>query len=94
MSRDINDFIARNIPITDIKNDNIESYKESFLLFFEDNISKFYKSYNCKLVYVDYIKFCKNETSMPFSNTKFGLKLKSVVDIHKTTQNNKTVRYY
>jgi hypothetical protein len=31
---------------------------------------------------------------LPFINTKFGLKLKSVVDIHKTTQNNKTVRYY
>jgi hypothetical protein len=31
---------------------------------------------------------------LPFSNTKFGWKLKSVVDIHKTTQNNKTVRYY
>ena len=30
---------------------------------------------------------------MPFSGTKFGLKLKSVVDIHKTSKDYKTVRY-
>jgi hypothetical protein len=64
------------------------------LLFFEDNISKFMKRYPCKLAYVDYIKFYKDETYMPFSNTKFGLTLKSLVDIHKTSQNNKTARYY
>jgi hypothetical protein len=32
--------------------------------------------------------------NLPFSNTKFGLKLKRVVEIYKTSQNNKTVRYY
>jgi hypothetical protein len=52
------------------------------------------KRYPCKLAYADYIKFCKDEPYMSFSNTKFGLKLKSVVDVHKTTQNNKTVRDY
>jgi hypothetical protein len=31
---------------------------------------------------------------MPFSNTKFGLILKSVVDVHKTSKDYKTVRYY
>jgi hypothetical protein len=31
---------------------------------------------------------------LPFTNTKFGLKLKSVLDIHKTSQNNKRIRYY
>jgi hypothetical protein len=72
----------------------IESCKESWLLFFEDNISKFYNRYPCKLAYVDYIKFCKDETYMPFINTKFGLKLKSLVDANKTSKNNKTVRYY
>jgi hypothetical protein len=31
---------------------------------------------------------------MPFSNTKFGLKLKDVVDVYKTTKDYRTVRYY
>jgi hypothetical protein len=44
MSRVLNDFNARIIPNTDIKNDMIESCKESWLLFFEDKISKFYLS--------------------------------------------------
>jgi hypothetical protein len=78
----------------DIKNDMIECCKESWLLFFEDNISKFMKRYPCKLACVDYIKFCKDENFLPFSNTKFGLKLKSVVDVHQTTKDKKTVRYY
>jgi hypothetical protein len=94
MSRDLNHFKDRIIPITDINNDMIEGCKESWLMFFEDNISKFYDRYNCKLAYIDYVKFCKDETYMPFSKTKFGLKLKNVVDIHKTTKNNETVRYY
>jgi hypothetical protein len=68
--------------------------KRSRLLFFEDNLSKIDKRYPCKLAYVDYLKFCKDETYMPFINIKFVLKLKSVVDVHKTTQNNKTVMYY
>jgi hypothetical protein len=72
----------------------IESCKESWLLFFEDNISNFMKRYHCKLAYIDYIKFCKDENYLPFSNTKFGLKLKSVVDVHQTTKDYKTVRYY
>jgi hypothetical protein len=37
INRDITDFNTRVIPITDIKNDMIESCKESWLLFFEDN---------------------------------------------------------
>jgi hypothetical protein len=78
VNRDITDLNIRIIPIMDSKNDMIESCKESWLLFFEDNISKFYKRYNCKLGYVNYIKFCKDESYMPFSNTKFGLKLKSI----------------
>jgi hypothetical protein len=52
------------------------------------------KRYPRKLAYNDYVKFYKDENYMPFSTTKFGLKLKSVVYIHKTTQNNNTVRYY
>jgi hypothetical protein len=46
------------------------------------------------MAYVDYFKFCKDETDLPLSNTKFGLILKSVVDIHKISQNNKMIRYY
>jgi putative DNA primase/helicase len=49
-------FNAKLIPITDIKNDMIESCKESWLLFFEDTISKFMKRSNCKLAYLDYHK--------------------------------------
>ena len=52
------------------------------------------KRYPRKLAYNDYVKFCKDENYMPFSNTKFGLKLKDVVDVHKTTKDYKTVRYY
>jgi hypothetical protein len=94
MSREITDFNARLIPIKDIKNDRIESCKESWLLFFEDNISKFMQRYSRILAYNDYVKFCKDENYMPFSYTKFGLKLKDVVDVHKTTKNYKTIRYY
>jgi hypothetical protein len=72
----------------------IESCKESWLLYFEDNISKFMKRYPRNLAYLDYVKFCKDENYLPFSNTKFGLKLKSVVNIHQTTKDGKTVRYY
>jgi hypothetical protein len=63
----------------------IKSCKESWLLFVEDNISKFMKRYPRKLCYNDYVKFCKDENCMLFSNSKFGLKLKSVVDVHRTT---------
>ena len=52
------------------------------------------KRYPGKLAYNDYLKFCKDENYMPFSNTKFGLKLKRIVDVHKTTKDYKTVRYY
>jgi hypothetical protein len=89
INRDLTDFNSRLIPITDIKNDMIESCKESCLLFFEDNISKFMKRYPGKLAYIDYVKFFKDENYMPFSNTKFGLKLKDVVNIHKTTKDYK-----
>jgi hypothetical protein len=43
INRDLTDFNARVISITDIKNNMIESCKESWFLFFEDNISKFRK---------------------------------------------------
>jgi hypothetical protein len=72
----------------------IESCKESWLLFFEDNKSKFYNRYPCKLAYMDYVKFCKDENYLTFSNTKFVLKLKSVIDVHKTTKDSKKVRYF
>jgi hypothetical protein len=94
INRDLTNFNARLIPITDIKNDMIESCKESWLLLFEDNISKFMKRYPRKLAYFDYVKFCKDENYIPFSNTKFGLKLKNVVDCFQTTKDYKTVRYY
>jgi hypothetical protein len=72
INRDIADFNPRIIPIKGIKNDMIESCKESWLLFNEDNISKFYNRYNCKNAYEDYVNFCKDENYLPFSNTKFG----------------------
>jgi hypothetical protein len=71
INKDLTDFNARLIPIKDIKNDMIESCKESWLLFFEDNISKFLKRYPCKLAYFYYVKYGKDENYMPFSNTKF-----------------------
>jgi hypothetical protein len=72
----------------------IESCKESWLFFFEDNISKFMKKYPRQLAYIDYVKYCRDENYLPFSNVKFGLKLKNVVDVHKTTKDYKTIRYY
>jgi hypothetical protein len=71
----------------------IESCKESWLLFFEDNLTKFMKRYPRKLAYFDYFILCKDDNYMLFSNTKCGLKLKSFVDIHKAMQNNKMVQY-
>jgi hypothetical protein len=59
INRDIPDFNARIIPITDIKNDMIENCKESWQLFFQDNISKFMKRYPRKLTYIEYVKFFK-----------------------------------
>jgi CRISPR/Cas system type I-B associated protein Csh2 (Cas7 group RAMP superfamily) len=94
INRDLNNFNARLIPKTDIKNDMIERCKESWLLFFEDNISKFMKRYPRKLAYIDYANYCRDVNYMPFSNTKFGLKLKNVVICFKTTKDYKTVRYY
>jgi hypothetical protein len=93
MSRDIRDFNARLIPITNIKTNMTESCKKSWLLFFEDNISKFMKRYPRKLAYNEYVKFCKDENYFPFSNTKFGVKLKNILDVHKTTMDYKTIRY-
>jgi hypothetical protein len=52
------------------------------------------KRYPRNLAYIDYVKFCKDENYIPYSNIKFGLKLKSVVDVHKTSKYYKTVRYY
>jgi hypothetical protein len=46
------------------------------------------------MIFVDYIKFCKDEKNLPNSNLKFRLKVKSIIDVHKTSQTNKTVRYY
>jgi hypothetical protein len=71
INRDLTNFNTRFIPITNINNDMIESCKESWLLFFEDNIFKFMKRYPHKLAYNDYVKFCIDENYMPFSNTKF-----------------------
>jgi hypothetical protein len=72
----------------------IKSCKVSWLLFFEDNISKFMKRYPRQLTYIDYVKYCRDENYLPYSNIKFGLKLKSLVDVHKTTKDYKTIRYY
>jgi hypothetical protein len=52
------------------------------------------KRYPRKLAYIDYVTCCKDENYMPFRNTKFGLKMKSVVDVHNTTKDYKTIRYY
>jgi hypothetical protein len=51
------------------------------------------KRYPRQLAYIDYVKYCRDENYMPYSNIKFGLKLKSVVDVHKTTKDYKTLRY-
>jgi hypothetical protein len=52
------------------------------------------KRYPRQLAYIDYVKDCRYENYMPYSNIKFGLKLKSVVDVHKTRKDHKTIRYY
>jgi hypothetical protein len=82
------------IPEINPKIEMIESCKESWLLFFEENIKKFYERYENQEVYVDYKKYCEINGYMPFSNRMFTLRMKSVINIFKSSKNKKTFRYY
>jgi hypothetical protein len=51
-------FNPRIMPITDIKNEIMNAYNESWLLLFEEKIERFIKGYEMKKVYRDYKKYC------------------------------------
>jgi hypothetical protein len=85
---DISFFNLRIILMTHMKYEIMEACKESWLLFFKDNIDNFKDKYNVKNAYKDYIEFCDSGQYQPFSTKIFRLRLLSVVDERKT------VRYY
>jgi hypothetical protein len=78
----------------DMKYEIMEACKESWLLFFEENISNFKDKYNVVNVYKDYTEFCDSGKYQPFRKKIFRLRLISVVDEQITTIDKKTVRYY
>jgi hypothetical protein len=54
---DMSDFNLRVIPMTILKQDIIDACKESWLLFFEDNLDQFHKGYISKQCYQDYRQY-------------------------------------
>jgi len=84
LNRDLSKWNKRLIPATDLRNDLIDSCKESWLRFFEDNIDAFYEDggYNSQDCYNDYLEFCdSNGDKHPFSLTKSGLRIKQFVTL-------------
>jgi hypothetical protein len=72
----------------------IDTYKEYWQLFFEDNIFRFKNKYNSPTAYLDYCNYCENEKYQPFGKKMFRLKLLSLVDEKSTTQSKKIFRYF
>ena len=91
----MDEFNPRVIPETEAKTDMIQASKESWQLFFEENINSFsgdgYLSKDC---YIDYSEFCETYGYAPFSNTKFGIRIKRFVDIVKRKRQGVVQRYY
>jgi hypothetical protein len=95
----LNRVIKRNlreIPVTEAKQDLLQASKESWQLFFEDNIEEFVErdGYVSKDCYADYQEYCKTNGYAPYSLSKFGMKLKRFVDIIPRKREGKVVRYY
>jgi hypothetical protein len=72
----------------------IDAYKESWPLFFEDNIFRFKNKYNSPIAYLDYCNYCENEKYQPFGKKMFRLKILSLVDEKTTTKDKKMFRYF
>ena len=77
------EFDPRKIPMTEAKCVMINASKESWQLFFEEYMYVFgngdgYLSKDC---YSDYQSFCKEYGYAPYSQTKFGIKIKRYVNI-------------
>jgi hypothetical protein len=70
-----------------MKTQIIDACKESWQLFFEDNIFRFKDKYNSPTAYLDYCNYCENEKYQPFGKKMFRLKLLSLVDEKTITQN-------
>jgi phage/plasmid-associated DNA primase len=96
LNRDISKRDLREIPVTEAKEDMLQASKESWQLFFEDNIDEFVEGdgYVSKSCYEDYQDYCKRYGYAPYSLTKFGMKLKRFVDIIPRKREGKVVRYY
>lgn len=96
LCNDISGYHPRNIVMTETKSDMINASKESWELFFEENIDKFIgDGYVSKDCYIDYTEYCKlNGYTSPLSNKTFGLKIKRYVDITQRKRCNVVKRYY
>jgi hypothetical protein len=96
LNRNIEKFNPRTFPVTEAKEDMLHASKESWQLFFEDNIVDFVEGdgYVSKDCYADYQAYCRTDGYAPYSLTKFGMKLKRFVDIVSRKRHGKVVRYY
>jgi hypothetical protein len=72
----------------------IDTCKESWQLFFEDNILRFKVKYNSPFAYLDYCNYCENEKYRPCGKKIFHLKILSLVDEKTITKDNKIYRYF
>jgi hypothetical protein len=77
-----------------MKTQMMEACKESWQLFFKDNILKFKDKYNSPIAYLDYCNFCENEKYQPFGKKIFRLKILSLIDEKTTTKDKKIFRYF
>jgi hypothetical protein len=67
-------YNPRIIPISEMKIEMMDACKESWQLFFEDNIFKFTDKNNSPTAYLDYCTYCENEKYQPFGKKIFRLK--------------------
>jgi hypothetical protein len=75
-----------------MKKEMIDACKESWQLFFEDNILKFKDKYNSSTAYSDDCNYFANEKYQPFGKKMFRLQLLSLVNEKSTTQTKKIFR--
>jgi hypothetical protein len=97
--RNLDKFNPRDFPMTEAKEDMIHASKESWQLFFEENIEEFVvgnegDGYVSKKCYEDYRQYCTEGGYAPFSLVKFGMRIKRFVDIIPRKRNKQVVRYY
>jgi hypothetical protein len=68
---DISKYNPRVIPILEMKKEMMDACKESWQLFFEDNILKLKDKYNSPPAYLNYCNYCENEKYQSFGKKMF-----------------------